>query len=196
MGKVKSALEIALEKAGKIGDLSQEEKEKIQDEEKVASVLRDFYQGKLDSSGLWQKLKGSKPTILGKAQMSLIETLSLGTLEEEFQRRGQAIVAIETLKERPDTAVIEASITSLGALHKEYREMKERVVEDLRREMETHPQLRMQPVKTPNGKTVMQVSMSVDEAVKARLGEYLSEHEEQYGREFSDIIEELKMQVH
>jgi len=40
-----------------------------------------------------------------------------------------------------------------------------------------------------------QVAVSVEEAVKAKLDEYLSQHEEQYVNEFSGIIEELKMQV-
>ena len=195
MGKVKSALEIALEKAGKIGELSEEEKKKIEDEEKMQSVLREFYRGKLDSNGLWQRLKGSKHSLLAAVQMNLIETVSLGSLEEEFSARKQAIVAVETLKERPNTALIEVSLNSIAALQKEYHEMKEKVVEDLRKQIEMHPQLRMQPVKTPDGKTVMQMSLSVDEAVKTRMAEYLSEHEEEYGQEFIGLIEELKSQI-
>jgi hypothetical protein len=38
----------------------------------------------------------------------------------------------------------------------------------------------------------MQMKVSVDEAVQARLADYLSEHEEQYSREFAGTIEELK----
>ena len=41
----------------------------------------------------------------------------------------------------------------------------------------------------------MQVAVSVEEAVKAKLEEYMSQNEEQYLGEFSGIIEELKMQV-
>ncbi len=40
-----------------------------------------------------------------------------------------------------------------------------------------------------------QVAVSVEEAVKAKLDEYLSQNEEQYFGEFAVIIEELKMQV-
>ena len=196
MGKVKSALEIALEKAGEIGGLSREEKERIQEEEKAASVLRDFYLGRLDSNGLWQRLKGSRPLVLRTAQISLIETLALGSLEEEFQRRKQAIVALETLKERPNTAVIESGLNAVAALQKDYEEMREKVVEDLKKQIEKHPQLRMQPVKTADGKTVVQMALSVDEAVKSRLAEHLSEHEEEYSREFSDLIGEVKSQIH
>ena len=68
-------------------------------------------------------------------------------------------------------------------------------MEDLKRQIETHPQLRMQPVRTPDGRTVRQMTLSVDEAVKARLGEYLSEQEKQYNEEFSGIIRDLEEHV-
>ena len=57
MAKVKSALEIALEKAGNIATFTREEKERLLDEERLLSVLREFYQGNIDSGGLWQQLK-------------------------------------------------------------------------------------------------------------------------------------------
>jgi len=195
MGKVKSALEIALEKAEGIGGLSPEEKKKMDDEEKVMSVLRDFYQAKLDANGLWTKLKGNSPSLLRMAQLSLIDSLSLGSLREELLTRKQAILAIESLKEKQNTAVIEMSLNAVESLQSEYEEMKERALTDLRKQVEMHPQLRMQPVKTPNGKTVMQMTVSVDEAVKDRMAEFLSEHEEQFKQEFNAIITGLKEQV-
>ena len=135
MGRVKSALEIALEKAGKVGELSREERERMEDEERMEFVLKEFYRGKLDSNGLWQRLKGSKPSLLKMAQLNLLATLALGNLEEEFISTKQAIVAIETLKERPNTAVIEASLNAVAALQKEYYAVKEKVIEDLRKQM-------------------------------------------------------------
>jgi hypothetical protein len=194
MGKVRSALEVALEKAGRIGMLSKEERDRMQEEEKMTSLLREFYQGKLDTDGLWQKLKGNKPSLLVKAQMNLIETLSLGMSQEEFRPRKQAILAIETLKENQNTAVIESGLNALESLQREYEGTKEKVTRDLKSQMEKHPQMRMQPVRTPDGKTVMQMSVSVDEAVRARLAEYLSEHEARYRQEFSAVVDGLKEQ--
>ncbi len=196
MGKVKSAFEIAMEKAEKIGMLSQEEKEKIKDEEKVISILSEFYHGKLDSNGLWQQLKGEKPPpLLRMAQINLIDSLSLGSLQEELQMRKKGILAIETLKDNPNTAVIESALHEIEELQKDYEEMKKQVVEDLRKQIEMHPQLRMQPVRTPDGKTVMQMTVSVDEAVKAKLDDYFAEHQKQYDQEFSGIVQMLKEQV-
>jgi len=195
MGKVKSALEIALGKADKLGALSIEEKEKIRDEEKIRAILGDFYQGKLDANSLWQRLKGNKPSLLPTVQIYLIDALGLGNSQEELQMRKQGILGVETLKEKPKTAEIESGLRSIETLQKEYQETKEKVLADLRRQIEQNPQLRMRPVTTPNGRTVMQMAVSVDEAVKARLAELLSEHEKQYNQAFSEVIEELKEAV-
>jgi hypothetical protein len=192
MGKVKSAFEIAMEKADKIGVLSSEEKELIKDEERVMSILSAFYKGTIDSNRLWQQLKGTRYEMLRTAQKSMIDTLSLGSATEELRIKKQGIVAIETLKPDPQTAVIEPILHEIEDLQREYETMKKQVAEDLKKQIEMHPQLRMKPVKTPDGKTVMQMSVSVDEAVKTRLAEYLSEHEKQYSQEFTGIIEELK----
>jgi len=90
--------------------------------------------------------------------------------------------------------VIESSLQALEVLKKEYEGMKEQIVADLKKHIEGNPQLRMKQVRTPDGRT-MQVAVSVEEAVKAKLDEYLLQNEEQYLGEFSGIIEELKMQV-
>jgi hypothetical protein len=195
MAKVKSALEIALEKAGNIATLTKEEKERVREEERLMSMLREFYQGKFDSDGLWQRLKGSTPTILREAQLNLINTFGIGISPEDLQERKQAILAVETLKERQNTAVIEADLNSIEALLREYQDMKEKAVEDLKRQMEMQPQLRMRPVKTPDGKTVMQMMVSVDEAVKVRLSEFLAGQEEHFNEEFSALIADLKEQM-
>jgi hypothetical protein len=192
MGKVKTALEIALEKAGRLGELSEGEKEKIREEQRIASLLSDFYQARIDANALWMKFKGTPATGLVSAQVCLIDTIGLQMIEEELQRRKDAILAIETLKQSPNTAAIESSLNAIGELQKEYDVMRKQAVDDLRRQMEEHPQLRMVPVKRPDGKTVMQMGVSVDEAVKGRIEEYLAEQEESFGNEFTFLITELK----
>jgi hypothetical protein len=192
MGNVKSALEIALEKAGKIGGLSQDEKERLQDQEEAASILKDFHLGRLDSNSLWKQLRGRKPSFLSLVQMNFIDTLSLASSEEDIQKRKEGIVAVETLKDNQNTAEIEMILNAIQDLQRDYQAMKEQAVADLRRQMEQNPQLRMQPVKTPDGRTVMKMSVSVDEAVKSRISEFLQGHEEQYNGEFLRLIHALK----
>ena len=195
MGKVKSAFEKAMEKIAGMGDLTPEEKEKVKDQEKAKSILAEFYKGQLDRNGLWQKLRGSKPSLLKEVQQHLMNSFGLGSTPEEFQHRKDGILAIETLKEKQNVSAIEHTLNSIKVLQKEFREGKERAAEELREAIENNPQLRLRPVRTQDGRTVLQAALSVDEAVQAKLAEVLSEHEGRYSREFIRLIEQLKREV-
>lgn len=195
MGKVKSALEKAMEKAAQIGELTSEEKERIKDQEKIKSILTEFYKGQIDRDVLWQKLKGSKPSLLKEAQQYLTDSLGLGSTPEEFQQRKEGILAIETLKEKQNVPAIEHTINSIKVLQEEYQDGKDKAEEELREAIEQNPQLRLRPVRTPDGRTALQAAYSVDEAVQARLSEFMSQHEEKYGLKFVRLIERLKKEV-
>lgn len=195
MGKVKSALEKAMEKAAQIGELTPEEKERIKDQEKIKSILTEFYKGQIDRDVLWQKLKGSKPSLLKEAQQYLTDSLGLGSTSEEFQRRREGILAIETLKAKQNVPAIEHTINSIKVLQEEYQDGKDKAEEELREAIEQNPQLRLRPVRTPDGRTALQAAYSVDEAVQARLSEFISQHEEKYGLKFVRLIERLKKEV-
>lgn len=195
MGKVKSAFEKAMEKIAEIGGPTPEEKERIKDQEKLKSILAEFYKGLLDRDGLWQKLKGSKPTLLKEAQQHLIDSLGLGSTSEEFQQRKDGILAIETLKEKQNVSAIEHILNSIKTLQREYLEGKERAAEELKAAIERNPKLRLQPIRTPDGRTVLQAALSVDEAVQARLAEFISEHEKRCSQKFSGLIGKLKKEV-
>lgn len=192
MGKVKSALEIALERAEQFGTLSKEEKEKMKEEDGVKAILGEFFQGRIDSNGLWQRMKDVRRPLLGTAQMQLIESLGLGNAQIELQRKKEGILAIETLKEKPKTALIESTLNALEGLMKEYDQMKKDLLDDLRKQIEANPQMRMRPVKTPDGKTVMKLTASVNETAQSRFAEVLSAHDIEFSNEFSVFIEELK----
>jgi hypothetical protein len=192
MGKVKSALEIALDRAEKYGRLSKEEKEKLKEEDAVKAMLGEFFQGRIDSNGVWQRLKDVKHPLLRMAQMHLIDSLGLGNAQIELHRKKEGILAVETLKEKPNTALIEPGLNAIENLVKEYDQMKRNLLDDLKKQIEANPQWGMQPVKTQDGKTVMKVAASVDEAAQARFAEVLSAHDAEFSNEFSVLIEELK----
>ncbi|MEW6001134.1 MAG: hypothetical protein AB1638_00560 [Nitrospirota bacterium] len=192
MERIKSAFEKAMEKVAEIGELTPEEKEKIKDEGKLKTLLAEFYRGRLSSEGLWEKLKGDKAYLLKEAQQNLADSLRLESIPEEFRLRKDGILAIETLKERQNTSAIEQSLKSIELLQREYREGKERIAEELREEIERNPHLRLRPVRTPDGKTVVQATLSVDEAVQAKLADFLLEHEKRYSARFNKMIEKLK----
>ncbi len=195
MEKVKSAFEKAMEKVAEIGEFTPEEREEMKSKEMIKSLLADFYKGDLTRDGLWQQLRGSRPVLLQEAQVSLADSLRLGNTHEALQQRKEGILAIEALKEKQNLSVIEQLLTSVERLQREYREGRERAVEELRAAMEENPQLRLRPVKTPNGKTVIQAALSVDEAVQVRMADFLKGHEEKYEAAFSKAVGKLKREL-
>ncbi|HSB52045.1 MAG TPA: hypothetical protein VLD40_05255 [Dissulfurispiraceae bacterium] len=192
MGKVKSAFEKAMERAAEMGELTTEEKEELREREKVKSLLAEFYKGHLKRDDLWQQLKGVKPALLKEAQMGIVDSMRLGTPAEEFSQKRDGVLALETLKDKSRTAAVENVLKTLDAMRKEYDDRREAAIKELRTAIEKNPQLRVRPVKTPDGRTVLQAAVSVDEAVQARMAEFLAEHEKRYEEIFGRVVEKLK----
>lgn len=195
MEKVKSAFEKAMERAAAMGEMTAQEKEQLQEQEKIKTILSEYYKGDLDRDGLWKKMKGRTPGSLRETQMNLINSLGLNMIPEEFLKRKDGILAIESLKEQQKVAVMEQTLASIAGIQKEYQAGKDQASEQLREAIESNPQLRMKPVKTPDGRMTFQAAVSVDEAVQARLSEFLAEHEERYGFSFTKLIEKLKWEA-
>jgi hypothetical protein len=195
MGNVKSALEKAMEKIEAVEALTPGEKEELREQEKIRPVLATFYRGELKKDELWEKLKGFKPALLREAQRNMADSLRLGILQDEFQRRKDGILAIEALKAKQNAAAIEDLINAIEKMRREFRQMKEQAVEEMRAAVEQNPQMRMRPVRTADGRTVLQPALSVDEAVKERLAQFLEENERRYEEMFSRGVERLKREL-
>jgi len=192
MAKIKSAFEKAMEKAAAIGELTPEEKQKLKDQETLRALLAGFFKGDIDRDGLWQKLKGRDISMLKAAQENMIDSIGLGGFQEEFQQRKDGILAVETLKDQQNTSTIELLLDAMNRIRTEYQEGKENAEEELRAAVESNPQMRLRPVRTPDGRTALQATLSVDEAVQAKLSEFMSQHEEHYGAELERMIMKLK----
>jgi len=184
---------IARERLAKIGELTQEEKERMVDSEKVNSLLSEFYQGQIAPENLWKRLKEEgKPSLLREAQRRLIDSLSFGSTPSELQRKRDGILAIETLKEEQNTPVVELNLNLMEDLQKRYRAEIEQAYNGIRAEVARNPQLRVKQVQ--QGQNTMVVQLSVDEAIKQlpQWQDFLSDQEKRYSQEFAKVIEKLK----
>jgi hypothetical protein len=187
---------LARERLARIGELTQEEKEKMIDSEKVDSSLAEFYQGKVDPEGLWKRLKKEgKPSLLREAQTRLIDSLSFGSSPDELQKRRDGILAIETLKDEQNTSIVEMNLNLMEDLHKRYRAEIEQAYNGIRAEVERNPQLRVKQVQ--QGQSTMLVQLTVDEAIKQvpQWHDFLSEQERRYSRAFTEVMEKLKREL-
>jgi len=187
---------LARERLAKIGELTAEEKEKMIDNEKVDSLLSEFYLGQIDSDNLWKKLKEeNKPSLLREAQMRLIDSLSFGSTPIELQRKRDGILAIETLKEEQNTSTVELNLNLMEELQKRYKAEIEQAYNSIRAEVERNPQLRAKQVQ--QGQNTMIVQLGVDEAIKQlpQWRDFLSEQEKRYTQEFAKLAEKLKREL-
>jgi len=187
---------IARERLARIGELSHEEKEKIIDSEMVNSLLSEFYQDQINSEILWKRLKeAGRTSLLGETQIRLIDSLSLGSTPAELQRRREAILAIETLKEEQNTSIVELNLKLLEDLQKKYRAEVEQAYDNIKAEVERNPQLRVKQIQ--QGQSTMMVQLSVEEAIKQlpQWRDFLSNHERRYRQEFAKVLDKLKREL-
>ncbi|MCK5181504.1 MAG: hypothetical protein KAQ73_03090, partial [Dehalococcoidia bacterium] len=187
---------LARERLARVGELTAEEKEKMVDDEKVNSLLSEFYLGQIDSDNLWKKLKEeSKPSLLREAQVRLIDSLSFGSTPIELQRKRDGILAIETLKEEQNTSTVELNLSLMEDLQKRYKAEIEQAYSSIKAEVERNPQLRVKQVQ--QGQDTMMVQLSIDEAIKQlpQWRDFLSEQEKRYSQEFTKLMEKLKREL-
>jgi hypothetical protein len=187
---------IARERLARIGELSQEEKEKMVDSERVNSLLSEFYQGQIDPESLWKRLKEEgRPSLLREAQIRLIDSLNFGSTPAELQRRREGILAIETLKGEQNTSIVELNLSMMEDLQKRHRAEVEQAYNSIRGEVERNPQLRVKQIQ--QGQSTMIVQLSVDEAIKQlpQWKDFLYNQERRYSQEFGKVTEKLKREL-
>jgi len=183
---------IARERLAKIGELTQEDKQRMIDSEKVNSLLSEFYQGQINPESLWKRLKEEgKPSLLREAQVRLVDSLSFGITPAELQRKREGILAIETLKEEQNTSATELNLKWMEELQKKYRAEIEQAYDGIRAEVERNPRLRVKQVQ--QGQNTVVVQLTVDEAIKQlpQWRDFLSNQEKRYSQEFATIMEKL-----
>lgn len=194
MGEVKTALEKALEKVKDIKGLSEEEKIEIRDSEKIKTALASFFKGDITREGLVEKLKGIGKGMIVEAQRNLAELIRLNISEDEFRQKGEAIISLEIAKERGNIVAIEEALNVIRRIQKEYNDLKEKAINEVRTAIEQNPHLRVKPVRLPDGR-VVQAALTVDEALQERLSEFFDEHDSRYERMFSRAVERLKNEI-
>jgi len=187
---------IARERLARIGQLTQEEKERMIDSAKVNSLLSEFYQGQINPDSLWKRLKEEgRPALLREAQVRLVDSLNFGITPAEMQRKREGILAIETLKEQQNTSVIELNLRRLDELQKGYKAEIEQAYNGMRAEVERNPRLRVKQVQ--QGQNTMIVQLTVDEAIRQlpEWRDFLSSQGKRYSQEFARAIERLKREL-
>lgn len=195
MDKIKSAYEIAMEKADEISKkASPEEERRLEIREEVKPVLTDFYQNEIDVEGLWRELENKDQKYLEEAQLLILDSFGLRTTEEEFKKRKEALLGIESLKERSRSSAIEQTLNSLRQLQDQHQQQRENLENQLQQQAQ-NSDMQMKPVQTEDGRTVMKLQSGVDQETRQKYNKAISELEGQSSERFNIFIEELKDKI-
>ena len=192
--KIKSAYEIAMEKAQKITE-NTSEGDYLEVREEIKPVLAKFYREDIDAEGLWQELKGKDEVYIRESQIMITDSLGLRTAEAEFKKRKEGILALESLKKNPRSSAIEQFLTKVRKLQKKHSLERERIEQQLEREMENNSQMQMKPVQTEDGRTVMKLEAGIDKETRDRFNKAISEMEARSSKQFGWLLENIKQNV-
>ena len=187
---------IARERLARIGELTRAEKEQVIDSERVDSILSEFHQGRMGAEDLWKRLREEdRPSLLREAQVKLVDSLSFGSGGVEMQRRREAVLAIESLKEQQNTSMVEHRLTLMEDLQRAYRAEVEQAYNRIRAEVERKPQLRVKQVQ--QGADTALVELTTDEAIRQfpQWQDFLSQQEGRYRQEFARAADMLKREL-
>jgi len=184
------------ERLAMIGDLSEEEKQRMKDTQQLDVLVADYFKGDLSGDGFWQKLQEYKARgsvdVLKAAQIKLIDTLRLGSNGEELAKRREGVLAIESLKDDKDMAIYEQGFDAIVGLQQQHSAEMQQVYDALKAQVEQDPNLRMQQIQQ-GGQTV-RVQLGVDDAVKMnpQYKSFLVQHEAKYTEAFVQLINGIK----
>ncbi|MFW5986229.1 MAG: hypothetical protein ACOCQH_02595 [Halanaerobiales bacterium] len=187
MKKIKSAYEIAMEKTQ---DMDVEPS--VAREDEVRPILSDFFKGEIDAEELWQEFQEYDEELIGTAQGMLIDSLGLRSEEEQFKRRKEGIMALETLKSEQDNSRLEQYLNRVQKMQKKYRDEREQLEKRIKQQVEQNSRMQMKPVQTEDGRTVMQLESGVDGETRQKFNNMISQLEENYSRQFSTLIGKIK----
>ena len=192
--KIRTAIEIAMEKAEKLS-LTKKEKESFELKKKIDPILSRFFKGELDPENLWKELKEEKKPVLRQIQARLVETITITLPQEEIIRRKNAVLALEHLKKNPDTVYVEKLLNSLEDLSKNYLKEKEDFYSQLKSHIENNPNLLVRQINS-GGKKIA-VRISVEDAINQSEDwqDFLSEHEERFTAQFSNCLRQIKEEL-
>lgn len=192
MKRLKTAYEIALERANSLDkEWSAEEKALFQ-REKLKPLLADFYREKIGPDQLWEELKKEEdPELYLQAQLLLLESIGLQTAATELQRRKEAVLAVEALRGGERSPLIERLLEGLVEIQEnyqqrltEYRNFYEKALKNAR--------MSLQPVQTSDGRVVMQMQKNLDGLTEERLEKGLQELEQQSNQAINELLAELR----
>jgi hypothetical protein len=176
-------------------DLSEEEKESIENKKKLNPIMTGFYRNEIGPEKLWTKLKNERASLLKQAQLNLLESLKFSLEPEEIKRRNKGIIAIESLKKDQKTSAIQQGLSLLENMQKKAETEKKQVFNEFKKAVENNPQARTRVVEQGGAKIVLKLSVEDAIAQNQQWKQFLSDFEKNYNSEFDKVCDQVKKYI-
>ncbi len=176
---MKSALEIALARADELTNNSEEKINTVELREKLKPLLAKFFKSQIDKDQFWQEMKDAETVELVEAQLMLINSVGLRNQPEQINRRKEAVLALESLKEQQKTAYLEQSFDQLVGLQQQYSEQREQINDKIKSQMEKQ----------------RQQGQGLDNQAKTQLSQQVQRFQKMFNDKFNKLLESLKEAV-
>ena len=185
---MKSAYEIAMERAEKLYDDEQEENS-LEIRENLKKIMGPFFKGEMDAEGLWHELKDEKDTVLVEAQLMLVESIGLRNSSDQIRRRKEAVVAVDSLRESGKSSYFEKAFTQAESLQQQYETQKKQLDKQLRQHLQNAQGADNPLAAASNDDNRMNNQM------KQQLAEKVSEFQRNFNKRFDKLINEIKEEI-
>lgn len=188
---IKSAWEIAMEKAKNIEKLSAEELEEIKQQEIIDSILAQFYKDQIGPDDLWRLIKDLSENTLIKAQHSLLQSLTFFSNDHDFKKRKNGILAIENLKNIKQSSLVEQYFDHFKKIKKSLQNDKKEFLDNVEKDLEFDPQKKMQVLR--QGNQIMLKELSLEEVIdqNQQLKQEMLKIEKHWKNQFDDVKQKL-----
>lgn len=189
---------LARERLAKAGELSEAEKENLRLESDLTGIMAEFFTKKLDSEGLWQRLKLYKDkgniSVVKETQLRLAHTLSVGGSDLDFERYSSAILSLETLKTDNEYPAIGSVLDLMKNLRKKYISEKDSAFTQLKERLGTQVRKAAQQMAMQNQRSgTIDIEGSIDASVKAssQWRDFIVKFENSYSSQFEALLTKL-----
>jgi len=192
---MKSAYEKAMERADELYGKSDTDVNSLEIREELKEIMAPFFKEEMNAEALWHELEGRGRAHLNEAQLMLIESIGLRNSSEQIERRKEAVVAVESLKESANTTFFEKQFTQAQSLQQQYQTQKKQLDDQVKQHLE---QAQAQQGQNPlaamqSGNSDSQNGMNAQ--MKQQLAQKVSEFQEGYNKRFNKLIGKMKAEI-
>jgi len=190
---------LARERLERIGSLSPDEAQELNNEREAERALAPFFAGTADTDALRQQVKelaeSHGPDIVRQAQVKLLDAIRIQMSSEDFQRASDAILTLEKLKGSRTNSTLEMLLGSVSSLRQRYAEVRQQAYEQLRRQVDQQVRAQSDPARRQG--LFMDAEASMEASIKStpEWRDFMSRHDAEAERSLHEYVSRIRASI-